>query len=126
MKTHTCYIVFALLPVLLVAGCAAPPSGNRAPRTVALIMSGDVVTYSATAPSQRVSVIDVDGKPVKEPLGPVELTPGRHSVNLGCDGTSAQQTVNVAAGEIYQFAVRTKSDVKGCTGALTRMRTANP
>jgi hypothetical protein len=34
--------------------------------------------------------------------------------------------VSVAAGEVYQFAARTKPGAKGCTGTLTRVRTTNP
>jgi hypothetical protein len=124
MKTHHYAIVPAIFAVLLLTSCTSTPPGNRSARTGALIVSGDVVSYSSTAVNPRVSVIDVDGKPVKEPYGPVELAPGRHTVNLGCNGTSSSQTITAAAGEIYQFAARIKPGVKGCTGALTRMHTS--
>jgi hypothetical protein len=113
----------ALVAVWL-AGCAAPPAGK--PRTGAIIMSGDFWSYSAQRAGSRVKVVDVDGSPVKEPYGPVELAPGRHAVNLECDGVAAPQLVNVAAGEVYQFAARTQPGVKGCTGTLTRVRSVNP
>ncbi len=126
MKIRTVHVVFAIFSATLVAGCAAPPAGTRAPRTVALIMSGDVVSYSAPGLSSRVSVVDVDGKPVKEPYGPVELAPGRHTVNIACDGANSPHTLSVTAGEVYQFEARTKPGVKGCVGGLTRVRSVNP
>jgi hypothetical protein len=115
-----------VVAALFMAGCAAPPNVNRTPRTVALIMSGDVVTYGSQGTGTRVSVVDVDGKPVKEPYGPVELTPGRHAVNLSCDGTNSPQQLTVKAGEVYQFATRANPGAKGCTGALVRVRSLNP
>ena len=109
---------------LWLAGCAAPPAGK--PRSVAIIMSGDFWSYSAQGVGTRVRVVDVDGTPVKEPYGPVELAPGRHAVNLACDGVASPHMVNVAAGEVYQFAARTRPGVKGCAGMLTRVRSVNP
>lgn len=126
MKRIHSSIAFPLLAALLLASCAAPPAGNRTPRSVALIMSGDVVAYSAPGFGPRVSVVDVDGKPVKEPYGPVELSPGRHTVNIACDGAVTPHTLSVSAGEVYQFAARTKPGARSCTGALSRVRTANP
>jgi hypothetical protein len=124
MKLSSLRALSAALGALWLAGCAAPPAGK--PRAMAIIMSGDFWAYSAQGIGSRIRVIDVDGQPVKEPQGPVELTPGRHSVNLACDGVASPQTVSVAAGEVYQFAARTKPGAKGCTGTLTRVRTANP
>lgn len=114
----------AALAPLLLAGCAAPPAGK--PRSVALIMSGDFMSYGSQGVGTRVSVVDVDGKPVEEPYGPVELAPGRHTVNIACDGANTPHTLTVAAGEVYQFAARTKPGAKGCTGTLARVRSANP
>ena len=125
MKNTTAGVVAAVLGVLLLAGCAAP-AGNRNPRSVALIMSGDVVGYSSPGFGPRVSVVDVDGKPVKEPYGPVELAPGRHTVNLACEGAITLHTLTVAAGEVYQFAAHTKAGAKTCTGTLARVRSINP
>src|SRR4051812_21738438 len=124
MKFPGLRVSSAALAALWLAACAAPPAGK--PRTMAIIMSGDFWSYSAQGIGSRVSVIDVDGQPVKEPRGPVELTPGRHAVNLACDGVASPHTVSVAAGEVYQFSARTRPGVKGCTGTLTRVRTANP
>jgi hypothetical protein len=109
---------------LLLAGCAAPPAGK--PRSGALIMSGNFMSYSAQGVGNRVSVVDVDGKPVTEPYGPVELAPGRHTVNIACDGATTPHTLSVAAGEVYQFTARTRPGAKGCTGALARVRSTNP
>jgi hypothetical protein len=125
MQSFRLNMALTVLAALALAACTADPV-NRSPRNVALIMSGDVVAYSAPGFGPRVSVVDVDGKPVKEPRGPVELTPGRHTVNLECDGANAPHTLTVAAGEIYQFAARTKPGARGCTGTLSRVRTANP
>jgi hypothetical protein len=121
-------LCFSLATVTLatqvLAGCAAPPAGK--PRSVALIMSGDFISYGSQGVGTRVSVLDVDGKPVKEPYGPVELAPGRHTVNIACDGANTPHTLTVAAGEVYQFAARTNPGAKGCTGTLARVRSANP
>ena len=126
MKATSASLASAVLAAILLAGCAAPPATARSPRTMAIIMSGDVVSYSSQATGPRISVVDVDGKPVKEPYGPVELAPGKHAVNLGCDGTNTPHTLTVKAGEVYQFATRAKSGVKGFTGALVRVRSTNP
>ena len=117
-------IAIAALALLWLAGCAAPPAGK--PRSVALIMSGDFMSYGAQGVGNRVSVVDVDGKPVAEPYGPVELAPGRHTVNIACNGAHAPHTLTVAAGEVYQFTARARPGAKGCTGALARVRSTNP
>ena len=119
-------VAFVAATVALTAGCTSPPTANRNPRSVALIMSGDVVGYSSPGAGTRVSIKDVDGKPAKETYGPLELAPGRHTVTLACDGTDTPHTLTVRAGEVYQFVVRSSSGAKGCTGALSRVRSANP
>lgn len=126
MNLHPSRFAGISLVALLIAGCAAPHSGNRNPRTVALILSGDIVSYSAPGLGARISVVDVDGKPVTEPQGPLELQPGRHTITLACDGTTKVHNLVVAAGEVYQFVARTTAGAKGCTGALSRVRTTNP
>jgi hypothetical protein len=114
----------AALALLWLAGCVAPPAGK--PRSGAIIMSGDFMSYGAQGLGTRVSVVDVDGKPVTEPYGPVELAPGRHTINIACDGANATHTLAVAAGEVYQFTARARPGAKGCTGALARVRSTNP
>ena len=126
MKTNIYRIACTTLAAILLAGCVSPHTGNRSPRANALIMSGDVVGYSSPAHGPRVSITEVDGKPANEPYGPVELAPGRHTVVLACDGSTRPQTLNVAAGEVYQFLVRNSPGGKGCMGALARVRTTNP
>jgi hypothetical protein len=126
MKTTLFRIACPAFAILLLAGCASPLAGTRTPRSVALIMSGDVVGYSSPGFATRVSVADVDGKPVKEPYGPVELAPGRHTVTLACDSVNTPHALTVAAGEVYQFVARSSSGAKGCVGTLARVRTANP
>src|SRR4051812_27402298 len=115
----------ALLAAALIAACAAP-TVNRSQRSFALIVSGDVVSLSSAAYGSRVGLVEVDGAPAKEMYGPVQLAPGRHTVKLSCGGTSNAQTLTMAAGEIYQFSARTTPGVKGCSGALSRVRTSNP
>jgi hypothetical protein len=126
MNTRTCRLACTALAALLLASCESPPTGNRNPRSVALIMSGDAVSYNAHAFGTRISVVDVDGKPVKEPYGPVELTPGRHTVMLACDGANTPHTITFAAGEVYQFVARPTPGARGCVGALSRVRRTNP
>ncbi len=110
----------------LMAGCAsAPPSSGRL-RSVALVMSGDVVSYNSHGSGTTISIVDVDGKPVAEPYGPVELKPGRHAVTLKCDSSTRTHVLTVSAGEVYQFAKASSPGVKGCTGSLSRVRSANP
>ena len=126
MKSMLIRAACAAAAVVLIAGCAAPPAGNRTARSVAHIMSGDFVSYGSAGLGAQVSVVDIDGKPVTDPYGPLELKPGRHTLTLKCDGATNPLTVNVAAGEIYQFTARTAPGVKGCVGALARVRTTNP
>jgi hypothetical protein len=117
---------FSIMLAALLAGCAATPSASRQPRSVAIIMSGDVVAYGAQSLGTTISIVDVDGARVAEPYGPVELKPGKHTVTLKCDGATTAQNVNVRAGEVYQFAKSSPPGAKGCTGSLSRIRTANP
>ena len=126
MKTTASCMACTALTVLLLAGCESPPVTHRNPRSVALIMSGDFVSYSSQWHNARVSVVDVDGKPAKEPYGPVELSPGSHTVTLACDGTNTPYTLTVVAGEVYQFVVRAASGTRGCVGGLSRVRRTNP
>ena len=126
MKSMVIRAACAAAAVVLMAGCAAPTATNRNPRTVAFIMSGDVVSYSSPGFGAQVSVVDLDGKPVAEPYGPLELKPGRHTMTLKCNGATNPHTLNAAAGEVYQFTARTSPGVKGCVGALARVRSTNP
>lgn len=126
MKTIACCIICLSLAAVLLAGCGSPPVEHRSPRSMALIMSGDFVSYSSQASGARVSVAEVDGKPVKEPYGPVELAPGRHTVTLACDGINTPHTLTFAAGEVYQFMFRATGGARGCVGALARVRRTNP
>ena len=126
MTRFALHIALSVAAVALTAGCESPPVTGRTPRSVALILSGDVVGYSSTGAGPRVSVVDIDGTPAKEPYGPLELAPGRHTVTLACDDAKAPHTLTVKAGEVYQFVVRTTPNTKGCTGALSRVRSTNP
>ena len=124
MTTHA-RAGLALLVAALLAACTAP-TVNRSQRNFALIVSGDVVSLSSASYGSRVGLLEVDGAAAKEMYGPVELAPGRHTVKLSCGGSSNSHTLTMAAGEIYQFVARTTPGVKGCSGALARVRTSNP
>jgi hypothetical protein len=124
MKTTASRIGCLALLALLLASCTVPPAPSRSQRTYALIMSGDVVSYGSTGAGTRISVSQVDGKPPAEPYGPIELAPGRHTLMLACDGEGKSHALNVAAGEVYLFSLQTTPGVKGCTGALSRLRPA--
>lgn len=126
MKTIAFTITGMALTITLLAGCGSPPVEHRSPRSMALIMSGDVVSYNAHVFGTSISVVDVDGKPVKEPYGPVELSPGRHVVTLACDGNNTARTLTVAAGEVYQFMARATPGARKCVGSLSRVRSTNP
>ena len=119
---------FALIvvPAALMAGCGSAPPSGRPLRSVALIMSGDVVSYSSRGIGSEISIVDVDGKPAAEPYGPLELTPGKHAVTLKCDSAVKTHTLTVAAGEVYQFVKASSPGGKGCTGSLSRVRSTNP
>src|SRR5258706_15055240 len=120
MQNFRLSVATIALALLWLAGCAAPPAGK--PRSGALIMSGDFMSYSAQGIGNRVSVVDVDGKPGTEPYGPVELTPGRHTGNIAGAGAKTPHTLSVAAGAVYQFTAHTRPGANGRTGSLARAR----
>ncbi len=126
MKTNPSRIALTAMVVTLMVGCVATPAPDHELKNVALIMSGDVVSYASADVGTRISVVDVDGKPAKKPYGPIELAPGTHTVTLKCDGSLKTSTVTVAAGEVYQFSRLTTPGVKGCVGSLARVRSVNP
>ena len=132
----------SLTAALLLAACVSEPttggapaaapsassqSASPAPRAaskVAFIVSGDVNLRGATRFGPEVSVVEVDGKPTDSPQGPIALTPGTHSVSMKCGDTTRMQTLRVAAGEVYLFAMRVTPGERGCTGYLSRIRSA--
>ena len=126
MKSTGIRTALAALAVALIAACGTPPAVNRAPRTVAHIVSGDVVSYSSASYGARVSMVELDGMPVAEPYGPVELKPGQHIVSLKCDSTTKSYAIAATAGQVYLFVTRSAPDVKGCIPALVRVRSTNP
>jgi len=114
-----------LAPVVLViavlAACAAQPASKEDLRKFAVVTSGETVSYTRAGSAPEVSLVEVDGKPISLPYGPVELAPGTHEVILKCDGVSKASSVTVSAGEIYQFNKTVTPGVKGCTGSLVRV-----
>ena len=51
-----------------------------------------------------------------------ELQPGTHSLRMKCGDNVSTHTLNVRAGEIYQYLVRPAHGGKGCAAALSRVR----
>ena len=115
-------LVLALAAAAALAGCATPTPGGRPASKVAYITSGDTHFYGATRHGQPIAVIELDGAAVAGPGDPIALQPGRHVVKLKCSDNVTTQTLNVRAGEIYQFAQRTASAGRGCEAALLRVR----
>ena len=105
---HPCRYLVVAGAVLALAGCAAPPQGQRPAGKVAYVTSGDTYFYGATRFGQDVSVTEVDGKPVAPPADPIELQPGTHSLRMKCGENISTHTLNVRAGEIYQYLVRSE------------------
>ena len=121
---HPCRYLVAAGAVLALAGCAVPPQVQRPAGKVAYVTSGDTYFYGATRFGQDVSVIEVDGKPVAPPADPIELQPGTHSLRMKCGENVSTHTLNVRAGDIYQYLVRPAPGGKGCAAALSRVRSS--
>lgn len=126
MKISIPHIASMVIAVILAAGCATQPPPAGHPRNVAILMSAYAASFTLTGSGPVISVVEVDGKPVDKPHGPVELQPGTHSVTMKCDGSVNTTTVTVSAGEVYQFGMATTAGVKGCVGSLSRVHSANP
>ena len=128
MKIQAFRVALLSATVTLTVGCASTSTSTSAPtrnlRNVALITSGDIVSYTSMGSDPAISLVDVDGKPVAEPHGLIELVPGTHSVTMKCYDTVRTHKVTVRAGEVYQFNKVTKPGVRGCVGALSRVRSA--
>ncbi len=124
MMNRTFRHVAPAVVLVLAAGCAGTAPADR-PRTTAIITSGDVISYTAAAESgPRVSVVEIDGKPVDRPHGPLELAPGKHVVTLKCGHSVTTSIVTMAAGEVYQFNAAAAVGATGCIGSLSRLRSS--
>jgi hypothetical protein len=123
MKIRLDYLATVTAAAMLTASCATGPFPDRAPSKVAIITAGHF--YASTSFGPEISVIEVDGKPTDRPYGPIALEPGAHTVTMKCGDTIKNWAVQAAAGEIYQFKIITTPGVKGCAGALARIRSAN-
>ncbi len=127
MKTNPVLgAILATLTIALLGACGSPLAQPRGPRDVAHIYSGDVVSYNSQGSRSRVQVINIDGRPIENGYGPLEIPPGNHTINLNCDGAPQALDLIVAQGEIYRFVERTTAGVKGCVARLSRVRRANP
>jgi hypothetical protein len=118
----TSRFALALAVTAALAGCATPPPGGRPASKVAYVTSGDTYFYGATRHGQPISVIELDGVAVAAPADPLVLQPGRHVLKLKCGDQVSTQTINVRAGEIYQYAMRNASAGKACEATLARVR----
>lgn len=124
MKINMHHMVSVILAATLLAGCATEPLPTRPLSKVALITSGGTHFSSSTSFGPDISVVEIDGKPVDRPYGPLELEPGTHSVTMKCGDSIKNLTVKASAGEVYQFAMVAAPGVKGCSGSLDRVRSA--
>ena len=110
---------------MILFGCAAPPAPNDRLRSVALVTSGDTVSFAFAGSVPAIVVVEIDGSPTDKPYGPIELKPGPHSVTMKCGDSLRSSNLTVRAGEIYQFNKIVSPGVKGCVASLSRMRSAN-
>jgi len=113
----------AVFAIAVLSSCATGPFPARIRSDVALITAGHF--RGGTSFGRDISVLEVDGKPTDKPHGPIALAPGTHTVTMKCGETTNAQTVTVAAGEVYQFAIVTTPGVRGCSGSLSRVRSTN-
>ena len=110
---------------MVLFGCAAPPAPNDRLKSVALITSGDTVSFAFAGSVPDIVVVEIDGSPADKPYGPIELKPGPHSITMKCGDALRSTKLTVRAGEIYQFNKIVAPGVKGCVASLSRMRSAS-
>ena len=120
MLTRRFTVVLAAIAAL--AACATPPQGSRPAHKVAYITSGDTYFYGATRHGQDITVTELDGKAVAAPADPIVLQPGRHALKIKCGENVSTQSINVRAGDIYQYAMRPAPGGTGCEATLLRVR----
>lgn len=120
--TKHCIATFA---VTLIAGCAMQPVRTDRLDKAAIITSGSTNLKAVARFRPMVSVVQIDGKPVDKPYGPIELAPGPHSVTMKCGDSTKTSPVTVAAGEVYEFEFAAAPGGKGCVGSLSRVSSAD-
>jgi hypothetical protein len=118
-------ILIAATMLAALSGCATSPQGVRPVSKVAYITSGDNYFYGATRHAQEIAVVELDGKAVAATVDPLELQPGRHTLKMKCSENISTHTMTVRAGEIYQYLMRSSPGGKGCSAALSRVRSSN-
>lgn len=126
MKIRLHYIALTTIAVMLIAGCAIKPVSKDRLSKVAVITSGDTNIRSLTKFGRLITVVAIDGVPNDKPYGPIELEPGTHSVTMKCGDATNTSTLTVLPGEVYQFAMVTTPEVKGCSAILSRVQEASP
>lgn len=115
----------ATIAVTLIAGCAMQPVRTDRLDQAAIITSGSTNLKAVARFRPMVSVVQIDGKPVDKPYGPIELAPGPHSVTMKCGDSTKTSPVTVAAGEVYEFEFAAAPGGKGCVGSLSRVSSAD-
>ena len=123
---HIHHIASIAIAATLIAGCATERVTTDQLKRVAILTSGDTNFFALTRFGPVISVVEIDGKPIDKPYGPIELEPGTHLVTMKCGDAIKTNSVTVSAGEVYQFAIVTNPGVKGCLGSLSRVRSVNP
>ena len=121
IKIDLARITSIAIAVTFLASCAAEPVSTEGLMSFAVITSGDTVSYASAGSGPTISIVEVDGKPVDRPYGPIHLEPGTHSVTMKCDGSNRTSSITVSAGEVYQFNKVITPGVKGCAGSLSRV-----
>ncbi len=124
MKITRYCIASIAVAVTLLGGCAMQPVRTDRLDKVAIITSGNTNAKAVARFRPIVSVVEIDGKPVDKPYGPIELAPGPHSVTMKCGDSTKTGSMTVAAGEVYEFTFATTPGVPGCVGSLSRVRSA--
>lgn len=107
--------------VLMLAGCASTVPEERL-KNSAVIIEGSTNAWLAVKFGPTISVVEIDGKPVENGYGPFDLEPGSHVVKMKCGKTTNDVSINVVAGEVYEFGYGPRA--QGCEGGLLRTRRA--
>ncbi len=123
INAKICRCLFAIpVIVCLLNGCATESVAPQRMEKVAVITSGSSNIVLATNFMPTVSVVEVDGKAVSKPYGPIEIEPGLHTVKMKCADSTNTRTIEAAAGDVYEFAMIAAPGESGCQGSLNRTR----
>jgi len=112
-----CSLAFALV----ITSCAAKPIPQARLSKSAFITAGDTNMW-LIAGGKTVSVVDVDGTAPENGQGPIELSPGTHTIKMKCNEVVSDQEITVAAGDVYQFSVYVDPNDHHVEGRLQKIR----